>query len=57
MSSNFQLPIADNSSASDIMDIDLIITEAQEQLRLEMEAQHRENSLQHWVEKKQQQLG
>jgi len=32
------------------MDIDIVITKAQEQLQLAMEAQHQENSLQHWTE-------
>jgi len=51
MSSHFQLPISNSSSTSDAMDINLIIMKAQEQLRLVMEVPHRENSLQHWVEK------
>ena len=51
MSFNFQSPIAHNSSASDTMDVNLIIVKAQEQLCLAMEVQQCENSLRHWVEK------
>jgi len=51
MSFNSQSPIADNSSISDAMDVDLIITKAQEQLCLAMEVQQNENYLWHWAEK------
>ena len=50
MSFNFQSPIANNSSASNVMDVDLIIAKAQEQLHPAMEAQQHKNCLQHWVE-------
>src|SRR5882724_13374369 len=51
MSFNSQFPITDNSSTSNIMDVDLIVMKAQEQLHLEMEAQHWKNSLWHWEDK------